>query len=89
MTSPPMLTSSVPTVPEAEELSPYEIFQLEPAVFLNVLDFFGSKIVWLPLEVVLLGSSVDQIYRDVSFHMHAMLREYTPRDQLIQCQSLE
>jgi len=56
----------VPTVPEAEELSPYEICQLDPALFLNVLDLVGSKMVWLPAEVVLFGSSVDHIYCFVS-----------------------
>jgi hypothetical protein len=42
--SPPIVTLSVPTVPEAEEESPYEIFQLEPFWFLKVEDFEGSKI---------------------------------------------
>lgn len=45
MVNPPMVTLSVPTSPEAEDWSPYEIFQVEPVCFLNVDDFLGSKIV--------------------------------------------
>ena len=37
-----MSTLSVPTVPEAEELSPYEIFHDAPLVALYVLDLVGS-----------------------------------------------
>lgn len=63
MTSPPMLTVSVPTVPEAEEESPYEICHLEDLEALKVDDFVGSKIVCpVALEVVDLGSCVDQTY---------------------------
>lgn len=52
---------SVPTVPDAEELSPYEIFQEDPEVALNVLECLGSKMVWPLAEDTLEGSSVDQI----------------------------
>ncbi len=48
----------MPTVPDAEELSPSEIFQEEPWVFLNVLDFDGSKTL-CPVVLVDLGNSVD------------------------------
>jgi hypothetical protein len=44
--SPPIVTLSVPTDPEAEEESPYEIFQVSPLEDLNVLDFEESKMVW-------------------------------------------
>lgn len=63
MARPPRETVSVPTVPEAEEESPYEICHLELLAALKVEDFFGSKIVWpVALEVVAVGSSVDQTY---------------------------
>lgn len=45
MASPPRVTVSVPTVPEAEEESPYEIFHLDVLEALKVDDFAGSKIV--------------------------------------------
>lgn len=38
MVKPPMLTLSVPTFPEAEEPSPYEICQVEFAAVLKVED---------------------------------------------------
>ena len=53
------MTLSVPTVPDAEELSPYEIFHEEPWVFLKVVDFEESKTV-CPVVLVEDGSSVDQ-----------------------------
>jgi hypothetical protein len=65
MVSPPSVTLSVPTVPEAEEESPYEIFHEEPELALNVLDLLESKITcpedfpWLWIEEL---SSVDQTY---------------------------
>jgi len=59
MTRPPTLTLSVPTVPEAEEPSPYVICHVEPGEFWKVLDLEGSKTVW-PVVGVELGSSVDQ-----------------------------
>lgn len=63
MARPPRETVSVPTVPEAEEESPYEICHLELLAALKVEDFVGSKIVCpVALEVVALGSSVDQTY---------------------------
>lgn len=61
MASPPRVTVSVPTVPEAEEESPYEICHLEVLEALKVDDFSGLKIVCpVALEVVDLGSFVDQ-----------------------------
>ncbi len=61
MVRPPRVMSSVPTVPEAEDASPYEIFQVEPLWFWNVLDLAGSKLVWpAPYWLVMEeGSSVD------------------------------
>jgi hypothetical protein len=54
----------VPTVPDADDESPYWICQVEPELFLNVLDFEELKMVWpLPWDWVLLGSSVDQHQR--------------------------
>ena len=38
----PRTTLSVPTVPEAEELSPYEIFHVDPELALKVDDFVAS-----------------------------------------------
>lgn len=91
MTRPPTLTTSVPTVPEAEEPSPYEIFQDEPEEFWNVLDWVGSKMVWLVPDVVAEGSSVDQSCTTVSAGFVKVGNEawYVPRDRLIQCRSLE
>lgn len=62
---PPIETTSVPTVPEADEESPYEIFHVEPVDFLNVEDFFGSKMVWpVAPEIVALGRDVDHTCED-------------------------
>jgi hypothetical protein len=62
-TSPPMEILSVPTVPEAEEPSPYEIFQVEPLMALNVEDLVESNIVCpLPWLWIDWDSSVDQTY---------------------------
>jgi hypothetical protein len=36
----------MPTVPEAEDESPYEICQLDPLWFLKVDDLEGLKMVW-------------------------------------------
>jgi len=47
MRSPPTVTLSVPTSPEALLPSPYEMFQVEPELVLNVLEFLGLKMVWL------------------------------------------
>jgi hypothetical protein len=59
--SPPSDTLSVPTVPEAEEPSPYEIFQVEPLDVLKVEDLLESKMVCPLLWLwVAFGSSVDQ-----------------------------
>jgi len=41
------VTLSVPTSPEALLPSPYEMFQVEPELVLNVLEFLGLKMVWL------------------------------------------
>lgn len=41
-----MFTVSVPTLPAALDLSPYEIWKLAPGSSLNVLDFDGSKRAW-------------------------------------------
>ncbi len=38
----PISILSVPTVPDADDESPYWICQEEPELFLNVLDFVGS-----------------------------------------------
>lgn len=61
---PPRSTTSVPTSPLADEESPYEIFQVSPSSFLNVLDLEGSKATcWfegLAELRMFLGSSVDQ-----------------------------
>ena len=55
------MTLSVPTMPDAEEESPYEICHLELFCSLYVEDFVGSKIVWpVPCERTLEGRSVDQ-----------------------------
>ena len=40
--SPPIVTLSVPTVPDAEEESPYEICHFEPFATLYVDDLVGS-----------------------------------------------
>jgi hypothetical protein len=42
---PPTVTLSVPTVPEAEDWSPYEIFHVDPAILLKLEEFVASKIV--------------------------------------------
>jgi hypothetical protein len=57
------VTLSVPTVPEADDESPYEIFHVDPFCVLNVEDLEGSKIVCpVPWDWVDAGSSVDQTY---------------------------
>lgn len=60
-----MVTLSVPTSPEALEPSPYEMFQVDPEVFLKVLDLLGLKMVWLDWldDCVDDGSSVDHTQR--------------------------
>jgi hypothetical protein len=51
----------LPTSPDAEEPSPYEIFQVSPEGSCQELDLDGSKMVWLDPDCwVLDGSSVDQ-----------------------------
>lgn len=59
---PPIVTLSVPTVPDAELESPYEICQLSPEEVWNVEDLEGSKMVWPDpsWEIIDDGSSVDQ-----------------------------
>jgi hypothetical protein len=54
MRSPPTVTLSVPTSPEALLPSPYEMFQVEPELVLNVLEFLGLKMVWLARSQMLL-----------------------------------
>lgn len=73
MVRPPRVTSSVPTVPEAEDESPYEIFQVEPLWFWNVLELAGLKMVcpvpyWLVMEE---GSSLDQTLITKSIQIHS------------------
>lgn len=41
-----MLTVSVPTSPDAELPSPYEIFQVSPVASFQVEDLDGSKTLW-------------------------------------------
>ena len=67
MISPPMLSVSFPTMPEAVDPSPYEIFQVA-SLFLKVLDLEASKMLCslLPVSIVLLGSCVDHSYQRVS-----------------------
>lgn len=60
MVNPPIVTLSVPTSPEAEELSPYEIFHCEPVEALKVDDLEGSKIVWPEVLLIESDNSVDQ-----------------------------
>lgn len=62
MANPPMVTVSVPTVPDAEDPSPYEISQVELLDDLKVEDLAESKIVCAPLPWawVAAGRRVDQ-----------------------------
>ena len=56
-----------------------------------MLDWVGSKMVWLVPDVVAEGSSVDQSCTTVSVEFVEVDNEawYVPRDRLIQCRSLE
>jgi len=63
MVSLPRVTVSVPTVPEAEEESPYEIFHFALFTTLNDEDLEGSKILCpeaTPLDLVAAEREVDQ-----------------------------
>src|SRR5436190_1508851 len=64
MVRPPMMTVSLPTSPDAEDLSPYEIFHVYPRSLLKVDDLDGSKMLWpAPCDFTRAGSSVDQSFR--------------------------
>lgn len=61
-----MVTVSVPTVPDAEELSPYEIFHVSPEEAFQVLLEDGLKMVWpadFPWDWMLWLRLVDQTQR--------------------------
>ena len=77
----------MPTVPEADELSPYEIFHEDPLMFLNVLDLLESKTLW-PVVLIDLASPLDQIYMCCVSWLgkHCELPDL-PKDLRIRCQS--
>lgn len=63
MARPPTVTTSVPTVPLADDWSPYEICQVLPEASFHVLLLEGSKMVWpacLPWVWTLWLRLVDQ-----------------------------
>lgn len=93
MARPPTVTTSVPTVPLADDWSPYEICQVLPEASFHVLLLEGSKMVWpacLPWVWMLWLRLVDQTLNQLVWARRSFRRKYEPtRDPKSQCQSQE